>query len=88
MLMFGCHSNVNWRSTRPPLIIIMLAYLSKKISIPNDTLVSSLAWHSNDGYLAVGGNNGLLRVLKLEIQQQQGMSAILHVISCVSITCE
>uniref|UniRef100_A0A1X7V818 Uncharacterized protein n=1 Tax=Amphimedon queenslandica TaxID=400682 RepID=A0A1X7V818_AMPQE len=42
----------------------------RDISIPNDTFVSSLAWHSKEGWLAVGGNTGLLRVLKLELQAQ------------------
>lgn len=54
----------------------MLVYLSKKIAIPNDTQLSSLAWHSTRGWLAVGGKNGLLRVLKLEIPQQEKDSRI------------
>lgn len=45
-------------------------YFSLKISVPNDTQVTSLSWHAGEGWLAVGGDNGLLRVLKLEVQQE------------------
>ena len=41
-----------------------------QIAIPNDIRIRSLAWHSVNGWLAVGGESGLLRVLKLELQNQ------------------
>ncbi|EUB57703.1 WD repeat-containing protein 35 [Echinococcus granulosus] len=44
----------------------MFAYLSKKIAIPNNPKISTLAWSLNHGYLACGGENGLLKVLKFE----------------------
>ena len=44
----------------------MFAFLSKKLALSHDTLVHSLAWHQiNDG-LAVGGGQGLLRIIKLD----------------------
>ena len=44
----------------------MFAFLSKKLALSHDTLVYSLAWHQiNDG-LAVGGGQGLLRIIKLD----------------------
>lgn len=45
----------------------MLVYLSKKIAIPNDALLASLSWHQTQGYIACGGEDGLLKVLKLEV---------------------
>lgn len=37
-----------------------------KIAIPNNTKLNCLAWNREDGYIAVGGENGLLKVLKLD----------------------
>ncbi|VDD82634.1 unnamed protein product [Mesocestoides corti] len=47
----------------------MFAYLSKKIAIPNNQVVSSIAWSMNHGYLACGGESGLLKVLKLDVNK-------------------
>jgi WD repeat-containing protein 35 len=44
----------------------MFVYLSKKIAIPNGAELRSLAWNSEQGWIACGGTNGLLKVVKLE----------------------
>ena len=44
----------------------MFVYLSKKIAIPNGVKLSSLSWNSEQGWIACGGEGGLLKVLKLE----------------------
>lgn len=44
----------------------MFIYLSKKIAIPNNTRLNCLAWNKEQGYIAVGGNDGMLKVLKLD----------------------
>ncbi|XP_049861684.1 WD repeat-containing protein 35 isoform X1 [Schistocerca gregaria] len=44
----------------------MFIYLSKKIAIPNNTKLKCLAWNKEQGYIACGGEDGLLKVLKLE----------------------
>ncbi|KAA0156222.1 hypothetical protein FNF29_01012 [Cafeteria roenbergensis] len=44
----------------------MFAYLSKKIAIPNKVQLQSISWSSKDGYIACGGDDGLLKVLRLE----------------------
>lgn len=44
----------------------MYLYLSKKIAIPNNVNLYSLEWNSDHGWLACGGENGLLKVLKME----------------------
>ncbi|TPX47173.1 hypothetical protein SeMB42_g03432 [Synchytrium endobioticum] len=56
----------------------MFVYLSKKIAIPNNVRVETLAWDNDPGWIAVGGAGGLLKVLKVDdtptfdaIQQQQ-----------------
>eukprot|EP01052_Picozoa_sp_SAG31_P004075 SAG31_NODE_165_length_21701_cov_9.786409_7_plen_347_part_00 len=44
----------------------MFVYLSKKIAIPNGVKLSSLSWNTEHGWIACGGEGGLLKVLKLE----------------------
>uniref|UniRef100_A0A1B6EDL0 WD repeat-containing protein 35 n=1 Tax=Clastoptera arizonana TaxID=38151 RepID=A0A1B6EDL0_9HEMI len=44
----------------------MFIYLSKKIAIPNNTKINCLAWSSEQGWIGVGGDEGLLKVLKLD----------------------
>ncbi|CAG2104311.1 unnamed protein product [Medioppia subpectinata] len=44
----------------------MFVYLSKKIAIPNNHKVRGLAWSRDHGFIACGGEDGLLKVLKLE----------------------
>ncbi|KAL1493198.1 hypothetical protein ABEB36_011298 [Hypothenemus hampei] len=44
----------------------MFAYLSKKIAIPDNRKIQSLDWNKQDGYIAVGGDDGLLKVVKLD----------------------
>ncbi|CAH8620911.1 unnamed protein product [Dicrocoelium dendriticum] len=46
----------------------MFAYLSKKIAIPNNKRLVSVAWSREHGYIACGGEDGMLKVLKLEVQ--------------------
>nr|CAB3267696.1 WD repeat-containing protein 35 [Phallusia mammillata] len=44
----------------------MFVYLSKKIAIPNNISLHCLSWNKEEGYIACGGADGLLKVLKLE----------------------
>lgn len=44
----------------------MFIYLSKKIAIPNNTKLKCIGWNKDQGYIACGGDDGLLKVLKLE----------------------
>eukprot|EP01001_Neometanema_parovale_P002282 NODE_12780_length_498_cov_73.138667_g12488_i0.p1 GENE.NODE_12780_length_498_cov_73.138667_g12488_i0~~NODE_12780_length_498_cov_73.138667_g12488_i0.p1 ORF type:complete len:100 (+),score=8.14 NODE_12780_length_498_cov_73.138667_g12488_i0:74-373(+) len=44
----------------------MFVYLSKKIAIPNGVKLRSLAWNAEQGWIACGGDSGLLKVLKLD----------------------
>ncbi|KAJ9468906.1 Intraflagellar transport protein 122-like protein [Diplonema papillatum] len=47
----------------------MFVYLSKKIAIPNGVKLRSVAWNAEQGWIACGGDNGLLKVLKLELDR-------------------
>ena len=40
-----------------------------QIAIPNDVQLTSLSWHPTRGWIACGGEDGLLKVLKLEPTQ-------------------
>lgn len=44
----------------------MFIYLSKKIAIPNNIRLQCVSWNKSEGYIACGGDDGLLRVLRLE----------------------
>ncbi|KAH8855133.1 WD repeat-containing protein 35 [Schistosoma japonicum] len=46
----------------------MFSYLSKKISIPNNKKIISVSWSKEHGYIACGGEDGILKILKLEVQ--------------------
>ena len=43
-----------------------LVYFCLQISMPNNTMLNVVAWNQEKGYLAAGGDQGLLKVLKLE----------------------
>ncbi|KAJ0181825.1 hypothetical protein K1T71_002547 [Dendrolimus kikuchii] len=44
----------------------MFIYMSKKIAIPKQSNVTCISWNHSSGYIAVGGQDGMLKVLKLE----------------------
>jgi WD repeat-containing protein 35 len=44
----------------------MLLYLNKKIAVPHGLNVRSVAWNHVDGWIAFGGDNGVLKVLSME----------------------
>ncbi len=50
----------------------MFAYLSKKIGMPNGTPLNVIGWNHDKGWIACGGDQGLLKVLKLESGKGQG----------------
>mmetsp|Transcript_68370 Transcript_68370/g.163192 ORF Transcript_68370/g.163192 Transcript_68370/m.163192 type:complete len:1174 (+) Transcript_68370:203-3724(+) len=43
----------------------MFIYLNKKIAIPNGVKLRTCQWNAEEGFIAVGGESGLLKVLKL-----------------------
>ena len=44
----------------------MFAYLSKKIGIPNNNNIANMSWNQEHGWIGVGGEHGLLKIIKLE----------------------
>lgn len=44
----------------------MFVYLSKKIAIPNGIALKCIAWDKESGYLACGGDDGLLKIVHLD----------------------
>ncbi|XP_072314070.1 WD repeat-containing protein 35 [Eucyclogobius newberryi] len=46
----------------------MFIYLSKKIAIPNHINLKCVSWNKDQGFIACGGDDGLLRVVKLDSQ--------------------
>jgi WD repeat-containing protein 35 len=44
----------------------MFVYLSKKITIPNNIRLKCIAWNQKQGYIAVGGEGGLLKVIRAD----------------------
>ena len=57
----------------------MFVYLSKKFAIPNGVKLKSLNWNTVNGWIVCGGENGLLKVLKLDsgrtTDKSKGMAA-------------
>jgi WD repeat-containing protein 35 len=51
----------------------MFVYLSKKIAIPNSILLKCIAWDKENGYLACGGDDGLLKIVRLDSNQNQNV---------------
>ena len=43
----------------------MFAFLSKKIALPKNPNVYAISWNSEEGWIALGGENGLLKILKM-----------------------
>ena len=39
-----------------------------QIAIPNNTHLKSVSWNKDQGFIACGGEDGLLKVLKMETQ--------------------
>eukprot|EP00756_Hemistasia_phaeocysticola_P065639 Hpha_TRINITY_DN8695_c0_g1::TRINITY_DN8695_c0_g1_i1::g.168905::m.168905/K19674/WDR35, IFT121; WD repeat-containing protein 35 len=54
----------------------MFVYLSKKIAIPNGVKLRSVAWNGDQGWIACGGDNGLLKVLKLDMDRNKTTSSL------------
>lgn len=50
----------------------MFVYLSKKIAIPNGISLKCIAWDKENGYLACGGDDGLLKIVRLDSNSNQG----------------
>ncbi|GMF31451.1 unnamed protein product [Phytophthora lilii] len=48
----------------------MFIFLSKKIAIPNNVKLRCASWNSEQGWIACGGQHGLLKVLRLESAAQ------------------
>lgn len=50
----------------------MFVFLSKKIAIPHNLALHVVSWNSAQGWIACGGESGLLKVLKLESAGGEG----------------
>jgi len=61
-----CYGNRCRNNSNLLLDIKMFVYLSKKIAIPNNIPLTCIAWDKENGYLACGGENGLLRIVRLD----------------------
>ncbi|PWU89489.1 putative intraflagellar transport protein 122B [Trypanosoma cruzi] len=44
----------------------MNVYFSKRVAVPTSTVITSIAWNEEQGWLACGGRGGLLKVLKID----------------------
>lgn len=52
----------------------MFIFLSKKIEIPKVDVLKTLSWNTEQGWIACGGENGMLKVLKLTSSSNAGPS--------------
>ncbi|XP_027606209.2 WD repeat-containing protein 35 isoform X1 [Pipra filicauda] len=63
----------------------MFIYLCKKIAIPGNVRLKCISWNKNQGFIACGGEDGLLKVLKLETQTDEAKIKGLAAPSNVSV---
>ena len=73
----GCtHSSLPFLPLLPPPLpsspSTMFIYLSKKIAIPHGTPLRTVSWNGDSGWIACGGDGGLLKVLKLDSKPGRG----------------
>ncbi|CAH8834876.1 unnamed protein product [Trichobilharzia szidati] len=54
----------------------MFSYLSKKITTQNNKKLKSVSWSKEHGYIACGGEDGLLKILKLEVQNDNKLKGL------------
>ncbi|XP_060089548.1 WD repeat-containing protein 35 isoform X2 [Heteronotia binoei] len=52
----------------------MFIYLSKKIAIPGNVRLRCISWSKDQGFIACGGEDGLLKVLQLETKTDDSKS--------------
>lgn len=64
------YTQVNSHIHRKHKKIKMFVYLSKKIAIPGQLNLHSISWNALEGWIACGGDGGILKVLKLEQSDQ------------------
>lgn len=62
----SAHATLTVRVLAFPCPRLQFIYLSKKIAIPNGVRLKSLSWNGVNGWIVCGGENGLLKVLKLD----------------------
>ena len=56
---------------KPLRIITFLTLL--QIAIPNNTKLKCISWNKDQGHIACGGDDGLLKVLKLETSKVESV---------------
>ncbi|KAM7060824.1 WD repeat-containing protein 35 isoform 1-T1 [Acridotheres tristis] len=64
----------------------MFIYLCKKIAIPGNTRLKCISWNKTQGFIACGGEDGLLKVLKLETQTDEAKIKGLAAPNNISVT--
>lgn len=52
----------------PSWKVVRMAVVTFQISIPNNVKLKCISWNKDQGFIACGGEDGLLKVLKLETQ--------------------
>uniref|UniRef100_A0A8C3R2W5 WD repeat-containing protein 35 n=1 Tax=Cyanoderma ruficeps TaxID=181631 RepID=A0A8C3R2W5_9PASS len=70
----------------PPRSAGMFIYLCKKIAIPGNIRLKCISWNKNQGFIACGGEDGLLKVLKLETQTDEAKIKGLAASNNISVT--
>ena len=53
----------------------MFVYLSKKIAIPHNIHLEVISWNLAQGWIACGGERGLLKVIRLESSTEAGAAS-------------
>ncbi|XP_032910663.1 WD repeat-containing protein 35 isoform X3 [Catharus ustulatus] len=64
----------------------MFVYLCKKIAVPGNIRLKCISWNKTQGFIACGGEDGLLKVLKLETHTAEAKIKGLAAPNNISVT--
>jgi len=64
----------------------MYIFLNKKIAIPNNTKLRTLQWNPEHGWIACGGDDKLLKVLKLDVAPPKDTGGVRGIAAPTNLT--
>jgi len=64
----------------------MFVFLSKKIPMPNEARIHSLCWNTVGGWIACGSEDGMLKVLKLDVSPESKARGVAAPVSIAEVS--
>lgn len=87
--LFEQKGKLKFHSTLMARLVFLIAVASfAQIAIPNNTRINCIAWNKDQGYIAVGGDDGLVKVLKLDQPNVNNVNPVQSGNLCMNQTLE